>query len=95
MITINSVNNGINVLGSAQDTGAKTGNTKMDTAVQTKSAVVELQGKSEKTAAVSSSVAVNKNNAAAMAADIAALLGGSGMATQANVSGFDAARLLA
>lgn len=97
MITINTVNNnGLNVLGSAQDNVSRTENSRTNVGVQTKSAVVELQGKTDKTQIRSSTVSVDKSNAQSMAADIAGLLGGAGgMATQANMSGFDAARLLA
>lgn len=57
------------------------------------SAVVDLQSNVEKTEN-KSSVKVDASNAKSMVADIAALLGRSNGNFQANLNGFDAARLL-
>ena len=57
-------------------------------------AVVKLQGSLTKTRAASA-LKVDGGNAAAVAADIASLIGSLGMGVQANMNGFDAARLLA
>ncbi len=58
------------------------------------STVVQLQtGKPE--AGAHGAVKADASNASSMVADIASMLGGSGAKVQANLNGFDAARLLA
>ena len=84
-----SANSSVTNNGSAVDTSVK-GNA----SVNTGASVVNLQ-----TGAYSSdaagSVKVDATNAKSMVADIAAMLGKSGNSVQANLNGFDAARLLA
>ncbi len=58
------------------------------------STVVDLKSEVQ-SSGKNSAIKVNSSNAAGMAADIAALLAGSSGKVQANMNGFDAARLLA
>ena len=68
-------------------------------AVETKdrvnhSTVVDIQGRNLDVSSTAG-IKVSKDSAASMAKDIASLLGSRGMGVQANLNGFDAARLLA
>lgn len=75
---------------SIADESAK-GNSMVNTGA---SSVVNLQTGAHSTDSVSA-VKVDASNARSMVADIASLLGKSGTSVQANLNGFDAARLLA
>ncbi len=62
----------------------------------TKSAYVSLQGAQKTATAEAATEKLDKSSAASAAAQIAAMLGGGrGDTVQANINGFDAARLLA
>ena len=84
----NSVSTNVNA------TPVKASAPKADLSAPSASTVVDLQTNTESKANDSKFV-IDSSNAAAMVADIAALLGGSDGGVQANINGFDAARLLA
>ncbi len=71
-------------------------NTQASKPEATKSAYVSLQGAQKSATAEAATEKLDKSSAASAAAQIAAMLGGGrGDSVQANINGFDAARLLA
>lgn len=94
MITLNTVGNTSNVANTqsaAARPDAKTVNAQVNTGAST---VVNLQTNVDATAQ-KSDITVDASNAKSVVVDIAALLSKSTGSVQANMNGFDAARLLA